>query len=328
MSGTLPHPITQGDFSQRPVPGKPGHGHVLPESLQVLRRRLVASVTRLYPFYTGCGTMANCGVVRMLAGKSTGPDWVRLRQGPYLRVMLGDYLSNAVYFSRDWDRKISWVCERLLRPGDITLDIGANLGLVACQMGALVGPSGQVHAFEPNPSVSGLLQESIVRNGFNHVTLHCMGLGDIEQELELTIPHNLQCLATLARHEEGTKIRVPIKTLSGWYNQYKVPRIRLMKIDVEGFEPQVFRGAEHLFKAVRPDAVLFELNHYDGPFEAHPVVQFLKVHEYDFLMLPKRMLRMCARRLISSAIAGSPSNDLIAVPKGKVYDEIVARLKA
>lgn len=117
MSGTLPHPITQGDFSQRPVPGKPGHGHVLPESLQVLRRRLVASVTRLYPFYTGCGTMANCGVVRMLAGKSTGPDWVRLRQGPYLRVMLGDYLSNAVYFSRDWDRKISWVCERCFVPG-------------------------------------------------------------------------------------------------------------------------------------------------------------------------------------------------------------------
>ncbi|MDB6122662.1 MAG: Methyltransferase FkbM family [Pedosphaera sp.] len=328
MGETLPHKIDHGLFSECPVPSKPGQDHAIKKFMQCLRRRLVASITRLYPFYSGCGTMANCRVVRALAGRSTGPDWVRLRQGPYLRVMLGDYLSNAVYFSRDWDRKISWVCERLLRPGDTALDIGANLGLVTCQMAALVGSTGQVHAFEPNPSMSDLLRQSLAHNGYTHVTSHCMGLGDREQELELTIPHNLQCLATLARDAEGMRIRIPVKTLSGWFNQSNVTQIRLMKIDVEGFEAQVFQGSEHLFKALRPDAILFELNHYDGPFDAHPVVRFLKLKDYNFLTLPKKLLRMSAKRLPSAAIAGSPSNDLIAVPRGKIYDEIALRLRA
>jgi FkbM family methyltransferase len=328
MDETLPDNIAPAHFSERPAPREAGGGHAFKDFIGGLRRRWVAAITRLYPFYTGCGTMANCRLVRALAGRSTGPDWVRLRQGPYLRVMLGDYLSNAVYFSRDWDRKISWVCERLLRPGDTALDIGANLGLVTCQMAALVGLTGQVHAFEPNPSVSDLLRQSLAHNGYTHVTLHRMGLGDREQELELTIPHNLQCLATLARDAEGMRIRIPVKTLSGWFHESNVTQIRLMKIDVEGFEAQVFEGSERLFKALRPDAILFELNHYDGPFDAHPVVRFLRLRDYDFLTLPRKLLRMSAKRLPSGVIAGSPTNDLIAAPRGKVYDEIACRLRA
>src|ERR1700758_5459758 len=140
--------------------GKDHRVHGFQDGIKRLRRRLVASVTRRYPLYSGCGTMANCRVVRTLAGRSTGPDWVRLRQGPYLRVMLGDYLSNAVYFSREWDRKISWVCERLLRPGDTALDIDANTGLFTCQMAALVGPTGNAPSFEPNPAAIDLLRQS------------------------------------------------------------------------------------------------------------------------------------------------------------------------
>ncbi len=290
------------------------------------RHRMVAAVTRLYPFYSGCGTMANCRLVRLLAGRVTGPDWVRLRQGPYLRVELGDYLSNAVYFSRDWDRKISWVCERLLRPGDIALDIGANLGLVTCQMAALVGPTGRVHAFEPNPAMTSLLGQSVARNSLSQVKVHPTALGDSEQELELTIPPQTHCLATLSREACGEKIRVPVKTLSAWASNHpEVIRIRLMKLDVEGFEEQVFRGSEQLFRRTRPDAVLFELNHYDGPFEQHSSIQFLRQHGYDFLMLPRKLIRMNAKRF-TGAVSGSPSNDLIAVHRGATYDEVMARL--
>ncbi len=291
-----------------------------------LRRRLIASVTRLYPFYSGCGTMANSLVVRSLAGQHTGPDWVQLRQGSYLRVMLGDYLSNAVYFSREWDRKISWVCERLLRPGDTALDIGANLGLVTCQMAALVGPTGRVHAFEPNPAMIDLFRQSLARNGYTNVTLHPMALGDAEQELELTIPPHTQCLATLSRDAEGVKLRVPVGTLSGWFAQFKVPHVRLMKIDVEGFEEQVFRGAEDFFAATRPDAVLFELNHYSGAFDIHPAITFLKRHGYVFVMLPKKFLRMKAESFNLSIATGSPSNDLVAAPKGPICNDILSRL--
>ncbi|HWA27126.1 MAG TPA: FkbM family methyltransferase [Lacunisphaera sp.] len=289
---------------------------------------MVASVTRLYPFYSGCGSVANSRVVRLLAGEDSGLDWVKLRQGPFLRVMLGDYLSNTVYFSREWDPKISWVCERLLRPGDTALDIGANLGLNTCQMAALVGPTGRVHSFEPNPMVGGLLRQSLRRNNYTHVTLHPVGLGDEECELDLTVPLRNQCLGTLARDEEGTKIKVPVKTLSGVLAREELRRVRLLKIDVEGFEERVFRGAEQFFKQVRPDAILFELNKYDGAFEDHPTVRFLRRHGYDFLMLPQRLMRMSAERFTAESLRGSPSNDLIAAPRGPLFDEVAAQLGA
>jgi FkbM family methyltransferase len=288
---------------------------------------MVAALTRLYPFYSGCGTMANCSLVRLLAGDVSGPDWVRLRQGPHLLVELGDYLSNSVYFSRDWDRKISWVCERLLRPGDVALDIGANLGLVTCQMAALVGPQGQVHAFEPNPAMTRLLERSIFRNQLSQIKLYPIALGETEQDGELTIPVDTQCLATLSRVAEGRKIRVPVKTLDTWFASSKVSRIRLMKIDVEGFEEQVFRGSGDLFKSARPDALLFELNTYDGPFEEHPSIQFLRAQGYDFLMLPKKLVRMRAKRFSTKAVTGSPSNDLVAAPSGTTYKEIAQLLR-
>lgn len=293
-----------------------------------LRRRLVASVTRRYPLFSGCGEVANCRLVRALAGRKKGLDWVRLRQGPYLCVMLGDYLSNTVYFSRDWDRKISWTCERLLRPGDVALDIGANIGLVTCQMAAMVGTTGAVHSFEPNPVVADLLRQSIARNGFSHVTLHPVALGDAEGELELTVPQENHCLGTLTRDTKGAKFTVPVKTLSDWFERSKVTRIRLMKIDVEGFEEQVFRGAERLLSAVRPDAVLLELNKYEGAFDAHPVIQILRRYGYDFLALPKKLFRMSAERFVSAGVAGSPSNDLVAAPRGAVFEDVALRLAA
>jgi FkbM family methyltransferase len=293
-----------------------------------LRRCLVASVTRRYPLFSGCGEVANCRLVRALAGRKKGLDWVRLRQGPYLRVMLGDYLSNTVYFSRDWDRKISWTCERLLRPGDVALDIGANIGLVTCQMAAMVGPTGAVHSFEPNPVVGDLLRQSIARNGFSHVTLHPVALGDAESELELTVPQENHCLGTLTRDTEGAKFTVPVKTLSDWFERSKITRIRLMKIDVEGFEEQVFRGGERFLSAVRPDAILLELNKYEGAFDAHPVIQILRRHGYDFLALPKKLLRMSAKRFDSAGVAGSPSNDLVAAPGGAVFEDVAFRLAA
>jgi len=193
-------------------------------------------------------------------------------------------------------------------------------------MASLVGPKGAVYSFEPNPSLVTLLKESIERNGYGQVVIHPFALGEHEQELPLSFPADNQCLATLVREDCGNSIMVPVRTLSSCLDHPRA--IRLMKIDVEGFEPQVLRGATGLFERVRPDAILFELNDYTGPFQEHPTVQFLKSFHYDFLMLPKRMLRMRAEFFPDKTLTGSPSNDLIAAPSGSKFNEIARLLGA
>src|SRR5207302_6089399 len=91
-------------------------------------------------------------------------------------------------------------------------DIGANLGVVTLAMAKSVGPTGRVHAFEPNPRMQALLEQSINKS-YRHVTLHKIALGSEEAELVLYVPQ-VNCGAGSfvnyrnADHTEGVPCKV------------------------------------------------------------------------------------------------------------------------
>ena len=182
--------------------------------------------------------------------------------GNYVLAPLDDYMGRAIYYSGDLDRKITWVCSRLVRPGDTVLDIGANLGLVTLILSSLVGETGQVHAFEPIPA----LQENIVRsaekNGVSNITVHRMALGNETRMQELSVPPGHAGRASFVserQNAQDTKIAVPVERLSTVLARESIGAIRLIKIDVEGFEAEVLRGAIECFSKTPPDAIVFEL---------------------------------------------------------------------
>src|SRR5438067_1858999 len=75
-----------------------------------------------------------------------------------------------------------------LRPGDVYLDVGGNVGYHALRAAARVGPAGKVHCFEPNPRLQGLIRESVRLNGFEgRLELHPVALSDADAELPLFI---------------------------------------------------------------------------------------------------------------------------------------------
>lgn len=157
--------------------------------MPTLRQRVVSSVLRTYPFYSGCGRIANHPFVASLAGTSNEETWARVPGGEVL-APLDDLMGRAAYYAGEHDRKITWICRKLIRRGDTVLDIGANLGMVTVHMASLVGRSGMVHAFEPNPRLVGLLSRAIDRNCLPQVKLHEFGLGPEESTLELRIPQS------------------------------------------------------------------------------------------------------------------------------------------
>src|SRR5689334_609731 len=127
------------------------------------RQSFVAALTRLYPFYSGCGTFANLPLIQALVGRSAEKVWTRVPGGEVL-ASLNDYVGRAAFYAGDLDRKITWICRQIVKPGDTVIDVGANIGIVTVWLSHLVGPHGKVHAFEPNPYLQSTLHRAVERN--------------------------------------------------------------------------------------------------------------------------------------------------------------------
>jgi FkbM family methyltransferase len=263
--------------------------------MPTLRQRVVSSVVRTYPFYSGCGKVANHPWVAALAGASKEEAWARVPGGEVL-APLDDLMGRAAYYAGEHDRKITWICRKLIRRGDTVLDIGANLGMVMVHMASLVGSGGVVHAFEPNPRLVGLLRRSLHRNCMPQVKLHEFGLGPAESTLELFVPRSDTGQGSFARNwskEDCVPVQVPVRTLDDVAREQDIRRVSLLKIDVEGFEASVFRGAVLFLEKVRPEAILFEvMEGISGRVSDAPVFRILLDLGYTFRSIPRSMVAM------------------------------------
>jgi len=299
--------------------------------MPTFRQTLVSSLTRRYPFFSGCGSLANHSFINNLAGKSAEVVWTRIAYGMHFLSLLDDYVGRAAYYVWELDRKITWICSRLIRQGDTVLDIGANLGMITLPMSFLVGKTGHVHAFEPNPKMRALLEQSISRNQASNVTLHRLAIGTETGHLELSVPSDNAGRGTLVQNNNAIhhrKISVPVKRLSDVLDKTSIAPIRLVKIDVEGFEPQVLQGAQDLFLSQKPDAILFELNDSHGSIAKHPTIEFLSDFGYDFFSIPKRMVRMQLNRFDPFYHGAAGSHDILEASRGENYENIARLVRA
>lgn len=299
------------------------------EPMPTLRQQLVSEAAHLYPLYSGCGRFANSRIVRALAGSGSGHVWARHRNGMRVRVSLDDFNGRAVFYSGDVDRKITWLCTRIVRPGDTVIDVGANIGLVTLTLAGLVGEKGKVWAFDPNPGLVELIRQSLAENGLENVFVEQCAAGAERGELTLRVPEGHSGRGSLVRAQRGRpseEITVPVRLLSELIPP-NVMSIRLLKIDVEGFEEQVLLGAEGLFDRSPPDAVLFELNDRKGEVRDEPSVRLLREFGYEFMAIPKTLFRMRVRRYDPDRDP-FPGHDLLACRQGGVADEIAMRVRA
>lgn len=303
--------------------------------MPTIQQSLVANLTRLYPLYSGCGTFANKTLLQKLAGPSDESVWSRVPGGEIL-ASLDDYVGRAAFYVGDLDRKITWICQQIVRPGDTVLDIGANIGIVTLWLSTLVGKSGKVHAFEPNPALQKILAETLTHNQISNVRLHPVALGSEQCLLKLRIPRANAGAASLIRHQDlsdsnGMKdgIVVPVRPLSKIVAEEGIKSIRLIKIDVEGFEAEVFKGGQEVLKTIRPEAILFELNEkWQGKISEQPVIKILNEFGYGFFSIPRCLFRMRLEPFDPHTSTLLIGNDFLAVPKGECYENIAKLVNA
>jgi FkbM family methyltransferase len=151
---------------------------------------------------------------------------------------------------------------QFLRPGDVVMDIGANVGLFSVVMASAVGSQGRVFAFEPVPANVARLEGNLRRNGISNTQVFAMGLGDADGDLML---HMATDSAYPSLHEvqdglgDGTALPVRVRALDGVWEELGRPQVAFIKMDVEGAEMDVLRGAPRLLAACRT-TLLVEAN--------------------------------------------------------------------
>jgi FkbM family methyltransferase len=134
-----------------------------------------------------------------------------------------------------------------LRVGDTFLDIGANVGFYSLLASSIVGERGRVIAIEPNPKTFLRLKETIAANAITNVVPLNLALGRERGRLDLFIdPESGNDTATMVTHDGRTSVKVEVYPLDEIATTHQIDRIDYLKIDVDGFEPDVFAGAKRL----------------------------------------------------------------------------------
>jgi FkbM family methyltransferase len=148
-----------------------------------------------------------------------------------------------------------------VRHGGTVFDVGANIGYYTSLFSFLVGETGSVHAFEANPATASLLSDSIELNKWPNVTLVRAAVAERDGEIgidyvpDLREPvgedgHNLGSWSLL-NYRAGHLI-IPTVTLDDYVAENRIERLGFLKVDVEGYEKNVFQGAAFVLRHLRP----------------------------------------------------------------------------
>jgi FkbM family methyltransferase len=144
-----------------------------------------------------------------------------------------------------------------VRPGTVAIDVGAHAGIVTTALAAAVGAGGTVWSVEPGAGTAARLRRTVELSGLENVEVVQAAAGDAPGELLMEAGAD-PSLARRAPAGAGA-IAVRAITLDGLWQVHGRPVVSALKIDVEGAEPAVLRGASALLQECRP-AILAEAN--------------------------------------------------------------------
>jgi FkbM family methyltransferase len=200
----------------------------------------------LYGWFAGSdGDWADAGM-RRIAGKLHGYT---------MELDISGWSQRYTYFlGRYYDLPTQQLLQAVLRPGDRVCDIGANIGMISLLAAHLVGPSGRVEAFEPNPACAEKIRQLIAENELGQVHVHVLGLSDEPATLTLSVPLINSGEASFAPprypQSELRQVTVDVKRGDDVIDLMRPPAV--IKIDVEGFECRVIDGLRGVLSSAHP----------------------------------------------------------------------------
>ncbi|MGI8807502.1 MAG: FkbM family methyltransferase [Acidimicrobiales bacterium] len=182
---------------------------------------------------------------------------IRLSDGRLYDVVGDSFLEWSLLFFGPYEPEITRLLGYLVKPGNTVLDIGANVGIHTVTMAKLAG-AGRVLAFEPHPQTVERLRANLALNGIDRTEVVQVALLDRAGAVSLFDSNDSnRAMASLHAYDGWSSTSVEGMTLDDVLQVRAVPKVDVVKIDVEGFEPAVLEGARGMLARDRP-ALIFE----------------------------------------------------------------------
>jgi FkbM family methyltransferase len=229
--------------------------------------------------------------LRRGGSRPTGAATVTLPWGGALEVFPQDAVGASIWRTGVFELVVSETVARLLDPGELAVDAGANIGYMTRLMTSRVGDGGRVVAYEPHPDLHRVLSENVQRAPEGgEVVVVAAALSERAGEGELIVGSQFErnmgtaSLAPNGGTATDKVVRVPVERLDD-----RIPdgsRVGLLKLDVEGHELQVLQGARRTLSQRRIRDIVFEEN---GELPS-PVTRLLEAAGYVLFGLDQRLL--------------------------------------
>jgi len=208
-------------------------------------------------------------------------------------------ICNSILTTKSWEKHLLDKLIEHYKKDTIFLDIGSNYGCHSIGIANEIKKTnghGKVHSFELQPEIFKIFQENIKLNDLSSIiTPHFFGLGDKNETKEFILPndydthHNPGMLSLLntEKTNDTVKENVTIKRL----DDLQLDNISLIKIDVEGYELEVFEGGRETIQRNRPVILIeiwgkFKEKYYSWIHEHFPFYRIDYIHGDDYILIP------------------------------------------
>lgn len=179
----------------------------------------------------------------------------------------------------------------IVKPNDVCIDIGANVGYYSIFLSKIVGKTGKVYAIEPIPLFAEIWKKNVKRSKVNNLELYNYALGGTEENVKMGIPevngvlHHGMTKIVSTREEKYIKyFEVEMKVPDNLFSN--LPKLDFIKCDVEGYESEVFSNMVNTIRKFKP-VIQSELSGNENRLK---VISILKNIGYNTFILKNNKL--------------------------------------
>lgn len=227
-----------------------------------------------------------------------------------------------LYYLGTYEQGTLNIIQKILTPGDVFVDIGANIGLMTVFASHLVGPEGKVCAFEANPETKKILDFNVNLNGITNVITSGYAVGAENGNAKIFPNWNVnRGAASLIQSGTGDDY-FPVEVIR--FDQFKEidpSKVSLMKIDIEGFEFEALKGCGNIFELPYPPIIIIECSNAGNLFkpEKGDVLEYLKkMNKYHFYVLEKGSQRESSLVEIYYSKQAPAYSNIFCIPQEKI----------
>jgi len=284
---------------------------------------VLQKIIRLYTFHTPIkkGRHRLAVFAKNLVGNFPEELLTITKDGRKFIVNPAPHSYEKVYFLGEYEPDVTEIISKIVKKGDVCLDIGANIGWYATLLQKLVGASGQVYAFEPVPKTFSLLSRNVELNSKSgNVFVNNIALGETEKEVEIYLFDNLP--DGHASLEKGGKngfqtFNARLFTLDSFIEKNKIGEINFIKADIEGAELTMLKGASKVFKQSRPPILEIEMaleTTREFGYLPNDLIEFINgQRDYDFYRIDEKTIQL---KKIKSFDRDDIGANVLCVPQG------------